>query len=121
MKAITRPIMRYHDTPQTLFYVDPPYMLDTRKMSGACYRHEMSDAQHADLLAAIQQLEGMVILSGYPHPDYNSALYAWHQIQCRSQIAAQSGSVMRTDVLWINPACRDALAYQCGALFQEDA
>src|SRR5260364_103264 len=66
-------VLRDHDTPETLFYVDPPYLHETRCLSGAVYRYEMSAADHTELLDALCSLKGSVVLSGYPHSLYDKA------------------------------------------------
>ncbi|MBN4665396.1 DNA adenine methylase [Pandoraea nosoerga] len=96
-------VMRDHDTPHTLFYVDPPYVHDTRKMGAACYRHEMTDADHAKMLDTLLELEGMVVLSGYPHPAYDDRLTGWRRVETKARMAAGRGTGMRTEVLWISP------------------
>jgi DNA adenine methylase len=96
-------VLRDHDTPGTLFYLDPPYIHATRKMSSACYRHEMDNAQHRELLTALLELEGMVVLSGYSHPLYDDALKGWRQVETQTYVSAQSGSGKRTEVLWLSP------------------
>ena len=63
-------VIRYWDRPDTLFYVDPPYILNTRR-GGKAYPHEMTDAQHRELVDLIQQVCGKVILSAYNHPIYD--------------------------------------------------
>jgi DNA adenine methylase len=73
-------VMQQQDTEQTLFYVDPPYMKETRD-KGSDYRHEMSDEQHAGLLATLCDLKGMVILSGYPSSHYDRALSNWQRVE----------------------------------------
>lgn len=60
-------IPRY-DTPQTLFYLDPPYVPATRKEGK--YEHEMTEEDHAVLVEIMLGLEGMVMLSGYRHDVY---------------------------------------------------
>lgn len=51
-------LMRQHDAPDTLHYVDPPYLHETRsgKLVGGqpyhAYAHELSEEQHAQLLSA---------------------------------------------------------------------
>jgi DNA adenine methylase len=57
-----------YDTPDTLFYCDPPYILDTRSAGG--YTHEMTDEQHEELIDILLQVDGAVVLSGYNHPIY---------------------------------------------------
>jgi DNA adenine methylase len=92
-----------HDGPRTLFYVDPPYMPQTRKLSSACYRYEMDETQHAQLLDVLTSLEGMVVLSGYAHKLYEQKLCGWRRVEKRSPIAARVGSALRTEVLWLSP------------------
>lgn len=106
-------VMRSHDTRETLHYVDPPYVASTRSpaknkydLKHRMYRHEMTDADHADLLAGLRDLKGMVILSGYAHPLYDNALHDWRRIE---REALADGARPRVEVLWINPACCKAL------------
>lgn len=76
---------------------------------GDCYRFELDDAQHAQLLDTLRTLDGMVILCGYPSPLYNDRLVDWEQVRRQSRIAGQNGTAMRTEALWLNPACSAAL------------
>lgn len=59
-------VLQNYDTPQTLFYCDPPYVAATR--SGGRYRHDFSDADHERLVDALLSLQGMVVCSGYQAP-----------------------------------------------------
>lgn len=105
-------IMLAHDSTQALHYVDPPYMHDTRvrgAQKGRYYRHELDDAQHAELLATLNTLQGMVVLSGYPSELYTKALEGWTMNTTSARISAGRGGDTRTECLWINPACMDAL------------
>ena len=102
-------IMLAHDSPQALHYVDPPYMHDTRvrgAQKGRYYRHELDDDQHAELLATLNQLQGMVVLSGYPSELYMERLEGWTMNTTTARISAGRGGDTRTECLWINPACR---------------
>lgn len=92
-------VMAAHDAPEALHYVDPPYVMATRTDAGADYAHEMTDAQHTDLLAFLRTLKGKVVLSGYPHPSYDAALEGWRRIERK---ALADGAAERTEVLWIN-------------------
>lgn len=96
-------VMADHDGPETLHYVDPPYVFETRSNANPyCkkgYRHEMTDAQHRDLAAFLRTLKGAVILSGYASPLYDSELYSdWHRVQWK---ALADGARARTEVLWM--------------------
>jgi len=64
-----RQILATYDTPDTLFYVDPPYVMETRRDGG--YAHEMTDADHAALVTALLSLKGAAVVSGYAHPIYD--------------------------------------------------
>ncbi|MCA0401306.1 MAG: DNA adenine methylase [Proteobacteria bacterium] len=97
-------VMAQHDGPETLHYVDPPYVHDTRsKGNPYCakhkYRHEMTDDDHAELLVFLRTLRGRVVLSGYPHPIYDDALADWRRIERQ---ALADGARARTEVLWLN-------------------
>jgi len=107
-----RAVMAQHDSAQTLHYVDPPYVFDTRSDNGADYAHEMSDEDHAELLDFLRGLTGMVVLSGYPSPLYDDALSGWLRVERK---ALADGARARTEVLWINPSA--AAAQGNGPLF----
>jgi DNA adenine methylase len=97
-------VLTDHDTENTLFYVDPPYVHSTRKMRySAYYRHEMRDEDHQQLLTAMLELEGMVILSGYSHAMYENMLGGWQRVETQSSISGNRGAGIRTEVLWISP------------------
>lgn len=105
-------VMRQHDGPSTLHFVDPPYLHGTRVMhrGGRCYRHEMSDGDHRQLLAELRKLDGMVVLCGYPSDLYDAMLQGWSRHTKAARISAGRGSAIRTEVVWINPACVEARA-----------
>lgn len=92
----------YGRSPDVLLYVDPPYLRSTRN-SGA-YRHEMAEADHRDLAAALAAVKASVVLSGYASELYDAELYpGWHRTDFRSgtgQNAETWGN--RTEVLWSN-------------------
>jgi DNA adenine methylase len=109
--ADAKKVMEQHDGPETLHYVDPPYVHETRSRyrtgpAAACYVHEMSDEDHAQLLDFMRGLKGMVILSGYPHALYDDALKDWKRIE---RVAMADGARERKECLWINPAARDRI------------
>lgn len=56
--------IRLYDSPETLFYCDPPYVHDTRGDSKA-YGFEMTDEQHAELANVLNDVQGKVALSNY--------------------------------------------------------
>lgn len=102
-------VMARHDSPETLHYVDPPYVWETRSRikrapSGGNYRHELTDEQHVELLRALLDLKGMVVLSGYATEMYDGMLAGWHRVE---REAHADGGRDRVEVLWINPLARE--------------
>lgn len=91
-------VMAAHDGPETLHYVDPPYLPETRD-AGSDYSHEMSADDHARLLEFLKTLTGKVVLSGYPHDLYDAALDGWVRVE---RAALADGARKRTEVLWMN-------------------
>jgi DNA adenine methylase len=98
-------VMEQQDAPETLHYVDPPYVHGTRHLDKG-YRFELTDEQHAELADALHDLSGMVVLSGYPCALYDELFGDWER---RERPALADGAQPRTEVLWLNPACSEAL------------
>ena len=93
-----------HDTPDTLFYADPPYPRSTRSSithgaEKAQYVHELSDDDHRALAEVLHAVEGAVVLSGYPCPLYDEDLYPDWRREEKGSLA--DGGQRRTEVLWI--------------------
>lgn len=104
-------VMADRDRPDALHYVDPPYVHATRAQGNPyCdkgqYRHELTDADHTELLGALRSLRGMVVLSGYATSLYEQALPDWRRVERQ---AHADGARDRTEVLWINPAAANAM------------
>ncbi|MBI5235085.1 MAG: DNA adenine methylase [Deltaproteobacteria bacterium] len=60
-------VIRLYDSPNTLFYCDPPYLHVTRGDTKA-YGFEMDEGQHHEFAEAVNQCRGKVAVSGYDHP-----------------------------------------------------
>lgn len=94
-------VIAQFDTPKTLFYVDPPYLAETRSSNDG-YFHEMDHEEHAKFLELLKSLRGMVILSGYPNDLYDSALTGWTKRERLFQVG--TGKRSGHECLWLNPA-----------------
>jgi DNA adenine methylase len=90
-------IIKKHDGAQTLFYVDPPYLPETRDR-GADYKREMTEADHRELAAVLNRTAGAVILSGYPSKLYDELYQGWIKKELG---ALADGRFPRTEVLWM--------------------
>ena len=118
-------VLQQHDGESTLHYVDPPYMHETRVLQGGMttgrggyYRHEMTDEDHEGLLSTLLALRGMVVVSGYDSDMYHGMLRGWKVMRRNARIAAGRGCGVRTEVIWINPACLAEIESDSGALFR---
>lgn len=89
-------ISRYN-TEDVFIYADPPYLHSTRK--NYLYRHEMTDEEHRELLNALVNHPGKVLLSGYDNDLYNEVLKGWKKSQ-KSTLA--EGGLRRIETLWMN-------------------
>src|SRR5262245_64183385 len=94
-------VIRSQDGPGTLFYCDPPYLHATRT-ARSVYAHEMTGAEHGELLGLLGCVEGRVMLSGYPSELYDRALAGWmrHAFELPNNAAAGAKKDRETEVLW---------------------
>jgi DNA adenine methylase len=97
-------VIRSEDTPATLFYLDPPYLQETRAAKDAYGRYEMTEADHRALLRVLLGVKGKVMLSGYPSPLYDSVLAGWtrHTFDLPNNAAGGATKGRETEVLWCN-------------------
>jgi DNA adenine methylase len=100
-------VMTVNDTPETLHFVDPPYVFSARSDKRHGYRHELTDDDHLALCEFLQSLKGMVVLCGYPNPLYDRL--GWKTVERK---ALADGAAERTEVLWMNPAAATAHVQQ---------
>jgi DNA adenine methylase len=96
-------LIRREDTPDTLFYCDPPYLHETRESKEA-YAYEMAQEDHRALLEVLRGCEGKVMLSGYPSALYDDALAEWsrHSFDLPNNAASGKQKGRETEVLWCN-------------------
>lgn len=103
-----------YDSPETVFYVDPPYLGSTRdslSMSAGRrvrdYAYDMaSSAEHAVLALALQACRGTVLLSGYGSGLYDELYAGWDRLvvpvarSASNRLGAPSDRVH--EVIWSN-------------------
>jgi DNA adenine methylase len=111
-----RQIFKAYDTPDTLFYCDPPYVLRTRRSGG--YRCEMTDDDHRELVDLLLGLKGKAVLSGYANEIYRPLEDAgWQRHDSRITCFVGRGTRgtgvleddaakrMRVESVWVSPDC----------------
>lgn len=97
-------IVNRFDSADTLFYVDPPYVWDTRYNQQDMYAHEMSNEQHIELAEELKSAEGMVIISGYMSDLYQELYSEWTVVQKKTRT---NGGGDATEYLWLSPQAVD--------------
>ncbi len=95
-------ILRLYDSPNTLFYCDPPYYHETRGDSKA-YGFEMDEKQHREFAKTVNQCSAKVAVSGYDHPLMKELFPSskWKKtVGNEKTIHSTKGT--RIEVLWTN-------------------
>jgi len=98
-------VIRKHDGPRTLFYLDPPYLPETRATIGE-YEHEMNRADHQILLQSLSLVKGRFLLSGYRSAIYDeyAFTYGWtrHEKKINNHAAGGKTKRIMTECVWCN-------------------
>lgn len=97
-------IFSKYDSPNALFYVDPPYVRGLRDDRNKGYACEMCDEDHRTLAWALKRLQGKVVISGYEGRLYRDLFSSWHREEKETLANGQLGATPRLEVLWMNYA-----------------
>jgi DNA adenine methylase len=104
-----REILKRYDGPETFFYLDPPYVSDTRNTK-KLYTNEMSNQDHEELIESLLKLKGKAMLSGYATPIYGAlecAGWVRHEFSAYCSAGPKKGpgaeriDRTRTEIVWI--------------------
>lgn len=108
-------VLQEWDTPGTVFYCDPPYVLETRSQR-KYYAVEPGDDYHRELVDVLLNVRGAVVLSGYDHPVYgrlNEEGWWSDQYGARAsmQVVQEGGAKQkRTEIVYRNrKACEQGI------------
>lgn len=93
-------VIAAHDSPNTLFYCDPPYPHESRGDSKA-YGFEMSDADHERLANLLHRVKAKVAISGYVCPLMDRLYSGWKRIDAPEKYC-HSVKKLRREALWVN-------------------
>lgn len=98
-------VIKQQDGKRTLFYLDPPYIHSERTVTDA-YEHEMTEQQHADLMALLLTVDGRFLLSGYRSKLYDDAAIAggWtrHDFLIDNKAASGKSKRKMVECVWVN-------------------
>lgn len=90
-------LQSYPFTGRELIYSDPPYVMSTRR-GGKIYRHEYTDADHAQLVSLLLTVKASVMISGYRNAIYDDALQHWRRVDF--QAMTRQGPAIES--VWMN-------------------
>lgn len=99
--------IKKHDALDTLFYLDPPYVPDTRTYKKG-YLYEMSIEQHEQLVDILLAIKGKVVLSGYDNEVYRRLEKEGKFVRIlikeviKSSINTNREAYMGTEYVWVN-------------------
>lgn len=93
-------IVRY-DSPQTCFYLDPPYLFPHKQRAGT-YRHEMTPDEHRELAEVLHTLTGMALISGVSGA-YDELYRDWRR-ECLPVVTGSHTVVQ--ECVWLSPAAQ---------------
>ena len=100
-----RTILNRYNGRRTLFYIDPPYLPETR--TGGDYDYELSERDHRELVARILASRGMVVLSGYANETYKPLEMAgWMRVDFNVPAYSSDKRTRRTECLWLSPSVK---------------
>lgn len=98
-------VIRKYDSPQTLFYCDPPYVPGTRSRSSRnVYPVEMTDQDHRELAKVLHACQARVVISGNPSPLYEELYRGWPTLRFEVANHAAHGrsKKRRHEQVWLN-------------------
>lgn len=101
-------VIEYFDSPNTLFYCDPPYISATWDTKSA-YAQIMDDNEHLELLETLKKIQGMAIISGYNNSLYEATLHEWEQ---KTKMDMNQKNKPRQECIWLSPSVSRRLATQ---------
>ena len=107
-------LIRKHDSKDTVFYLDPPYVHDSRKDKTNYAEYEMSNDDHKELGYVLNNIKGRAVLSGYKNDLYDNDLFKhWKRVDDKVRCSPSSlfgvdgagrasSKHKRQESLWLN-------------------
>jgi DNA adenine methylase len=98
-------VIEQQDGPNTLFYIDPPYLHDTRTSTDTYGPYEMDLDAHSKLVNLLREVKGKVMLSGYQDELYHILeLLGWkrHAFDLPNHAAGGRNKRRMTECVWCN-------------------
>ena len=96
-------VIEQYDSPNTLFYLDPPYPKETRVFQNA-YNKEMTEFDHKELGQILRSIQGKAIISSYPSTLYDDLFQGWRQENrlIPNHSSHEKKKELKQERLWLN-------------------
>ena len=97
-------IIDLYDSPDTFFFVDPPYLPGVLRYSqDTYYVHTMPMAEHIELIERLRRIKGFAFLCGYNHPLYTELLFHWRKLTFEVKLTMGGNRrEKRKEITWLN-------------------
>lgn len=86
--------------PKALFYLDPPYVLETRRSQRAIYEHEFTERDHRRLcdIVSAPTVRARIMVSGYAGSLYEGLYLGWR----REEFSVMTRGGPAIESVWMN-------------------
>lgn len=99
-------VIKGEDGVRTLFYLDPPYIHESRVAKDTYSVNEMSNEQHRELLTLLNGIKGKFLLSGYHSDMYDQWAYErnfiCHEFKIDNKASSGKKKRVMTECVWTN-------------------
>jgi DNA adenine methylase len=93
-------VIALYDSPNTLFYCDPPYPHEARTDAKA-YGYEMTDSEHVVLADVLKKIKGKAAISSYRCDLMDKLYVGWRLVEAPEK-NCHSVKKPRREALWMN-------------------
>ncbi|TGL58595.1 DNA adenine methylase [Leptospira jelokensis] len=99
-------IIAYYDSEHTLFYLDLPYLAESRNTKRLYNLEFNQEFQHRPILESLTKIQGKAVVSHYEHPLYEEIFEGWEKISKqtlanRMNKCFSKDQKVRTEILYI--------------------
>jgi site-specific DNA-adenine methylase len=96
-------IVERHDSPETFFFCDPPYLSGVlRSSADQYYQYRMDADAHEELIERLRTIQGYAWICGYHHPLYTELAFHWSKVMFAARETMSGRAGRRKEIAWRN-------------------